>query len=298
MTSKPVAPTVNDLLGDGCTHHIDIDGRPVAVVAADTDRARHALTALTAMYPARDDMVDTRWTVVALGGDGFLLRTCHAVAHSNLDSVVFGVNLGTVGFLSNGFSTTDELAGGIGDRIANARTIPLTPLHVDVATRHGRTSALAFNDVSLLRATSQAVHLDVSAATTGGTLRVDHLVGDGLIVSTPAGSTGYARSAGGSVLPLGSDAIELVALAPYAPTWAGAVLPGSTTVTVDVADPQRRRVLCSVDHLEFRDVTRIAVTAAHEHVVTLGFDPGHELDVRLLASQFPPQQPSAPVRSA
>ncbi|MGD5182374.1 NAD(+) kinase, partial [Xanthomonas citri pv. citri] len=122
-----------------------------------------------------------------LGGDGFMLQTLHR--HGHLGRPVFGMKLGTVGFLMNQYRAEDDLHA----RIARAEPAHLRPLQMVAFTESGaRVASLAYNDVSLLRQTRQAAHIGVDL---NGQERVAELIGDGVLVATPAGSTAYNYSA-------------------------------------------------------------------------------------------------------
>ena len=169
--------------------------------ANDTDVAQNALGRLMERYgqtPAtRADVV------VALGGDGFLLSTLR----QNLGRPVYGMNRGTVGFLMNGY---DE--DGLPERIAHAEETVINPLSMVAGAIDGdEYRALAINEVSMLRAGPQAARIRISV---DGRVRMEELVCDGLMVATPAGSTAYTYSAGGPILPMGSDVLALTAIAP------------------------------------------------------------------------------------
>src|SRR5262249_37002720 len=137
--------------------------------------------------------------VVALGGDGFLLKTLHHTLES--DHVrrvpVFGMNRGSVGFLMNDYRT--EL---LHERLAAAKPVNLTPLRMRAWQAKGEPfTALAINEVSLLRETYQAAKLKISV---DGIVRMEELICDGALVATPAGSTAYNLSAHGPIIPLGA----------------------------------------------------------------------------------------------
>jgi NAD+ kinase len=146
------------------------------------------------------------------------------------------------------------------------------------------TEALAINEVSLLREGPQAARLRIFV---DGTLRLDELVCDGAMLSTPAGSTAYNYSAHGPILPIGSDVLALTAVAAFRPRrWRGALLPKRAVVRFEVADPGKRPVMAVADSLAVHGVH--AVTVRSEPAVShrILFDPGHGLDERLIREQF------------
>lgn len=247
-----------------------------AFVASETQVAQQAHRKLAERYgdlPAVDAEV-----IVALGGDGFMLRTLHA--HRALNLPVYGMKLGRVGFLMNKHRK-DDLVG----RIERAHTAVLYPLEMRTVDAQGKECmALAFNEVSLLRQSNQAAHLEVKL---NDTVKLPNLICDGLMVATPAGSTAYNLSAHGPILPLDANVLALTPISPFRPRrWRGAILPHRTTVTLRVLDPGKRPVSATADFLEVRDVHLVQVRQAEGQGVRLLFDPEHNLEQRILDEQF------------
>ncbi len=247
-----------------------------AFVASDTQvaqQARHALVARYGSVPAMEADV-----IVALGGDGFMLRTLHA--HRVLETPVYGMKLGRVGFLMNRFQV-DGLCG----RIECAHSTILRPLRMQATDAYGKLrEALAFNEVSLFRQTNQAAHVEVRL---NGMVKLENLVCDGVMVATPAGSTAYNLSAHGPILPLDANVLALTPISPFRPRrWRGAILPHRTQVGLHVFDPGKRPVGATADFLEVRDVHSVEVVQTVRQRVHLLFDPEHNLEQRILDEQF------------
>ena len=219
--------------------------------------------------PERADML------VVLGGDGFMLQTLHAMLERRRIVPVFGMNLGTVGFLMNEWRPDDLDA-----RLAAAKPFRVSPLRMEAETLDGRRYSLpAINEVSLLRETRQTANLEVSV---GGKVMLPELIADGVLVATPAGSTAYNFSAQGPILPLGSG---MVALTPLS-RWRGAILPEKTRFGFRVLDPAKRPVSAVADQREVRDVANVEVAIDPSCRLTLLFDPEHALDDRIAMEQF------------
>ncbi len=216
--------------------------------------------------------------ICALGGDGFMLQTLHR--HGGLDKPVFGMKLGTVGFLMN-----QHRPGNLLERLHTAEATVLRPLEMVATTESGVTVAsLAYNEVSLLRQTRQTAHLRIHL---NGQVRLEELVCDGALVATPAGSTAYNFSAHGPILPLGSSVIALTPIAAFRPRrWRGALLRADTEVKLEVVDGYKRPVSATADSHEVRDVVEVVVRESRERTVTLLFDPEHNLEERILNEQF------------
>ena len=250
--------------------------RRIAFVASPTDGSQSALEALRQRYgEVAPDEADV---IVALGGDGFMLRTLHRNIARGLP--VYGMKLGTVGFLLNHYH-----ADGLLERIENSQPTVLRPLLMQASTESGNSvDALAFNEVSLLRQTKQAAHIRVSL---NDVVKLEELMCDGVLVSTPAGSTAYNLSAHGPILPLGSQLLAMTPISPFRPRrWRGAVLPARLQIKFEILDPYKRPVSATADSSEVRDVVEVVVRESADQTMTLLFDPEHNLEERILNEQF------------
>jgi NAD+ kinase len=249
-----------------------------ALLVSPTDAAEEAAESLR----ARRDWVSLKEAdmVVALGGDGFLLQTLHAMLEDRRILPVFGMNLGTVGFLMNEWREKR-----LDERIDNAKLFNVTPLRMEAETIDGqRVSLPAINEVSLLRETRQTAKLEVEV---NGRVVLPELVCDGVLVATPAGSTAYNLSAHGPILPLGSALLALTPISPFRPRrWRGAILPESAIIKFRVLDPVKRPVSAVADQREVRDVVTISVSIDRASTLKLLFDPEHALDDRIAMEQF------------
>ncbi|HEX5353423.1 MAG TPA: NAD kinase [Rhodanobacteraceae bacterium] len=248
----------------------------LAFVASASAKARAACDKLQGRYGAVSP--DEADVIVALGGDGFMLRTLHAqLGHG---APVYGMKLGRVGFLMNRY-LPDELPA----RIGAARPAVLHPLEMRVTQRDGNeVTALAFNEISLLRQTNQAAHIEVAL---NGEVKLTNLICDGLLVSTPAGSTAYNLSAHGPILPLDANVLALTPISPFRPRrWRGALLPVATRVDLRTLEPGHRPISATADFHEVRDAVDIHVRQARERAITLLFDPERSLAQRILDEQF------------
>lgn len=244
--------------------------------ASDTPVAQQAYRRLVDRY-GQVDAADAE-VIVALGGDGFMLRTLHA--YRALKAPVYGMKLGHVGFLMNKYQL-----GGLADRIERATASVLYPLEMRATDVNGQvTHGLAFNEVSVLRQTNQAAHLEIKL---NGTVKLQNLICDGLLVSTPAGSTAYNLSAHGPILPLDANILALTPISPFRPRrWRGAILPHRTVVTLRVRDSGKRPVSATADFHEVRDVRSVEIRQSGDHGMHLLFDPEHNLEQRILDEQF------------
>lgn len=250
--------------------------RKMAFVAAGVAEARKAKAALGERY-GQHSLEDAE-VIVALGGDGLMLQTMHKVLKSGLP--IYGMHRGSVGFLMNDYREDD-----LPERIAAASGTVIHPLRMLAEDARGQVhEALAFNEVSMLRERHQAAKLRISI---DGTVRLEELVCDGLIVATPPGSTAYNLSAHGPILPINSPLLALTPISAFRPRrWRGAILPQEAKVKIEVLEHDKRPVAAVADHYEIRDVRRVEVEEHQEQSVTLMFDPGHSLAERVLDEQF------------
>ena len=248
----------------------------IAFVASEAPEAREARKALAKRYGNAKPPEAS--VLVALGGDGFMLRTIHKYGTRGLP--IYGMNRGSVGFLMNDYREQELV-----ERLAAADETVIHPLLMVVKDARGRRhKAHAFNEVSMLRQTYQAARLTISI---DGKERLNELISDGLLVSTPAGSTAYNLSAHGPILPINSRLLALTPLSPFRPRrWRGAILSHEAQVRIVVSESDKRPVSAVADHQEIRDVVSVDVEEDASIGVRLLFDKDHSLAERVLAEQF------------
>ena len=246
--------------------------------AAPTPEARRALAHLEATYPSVPP--GEADVIVPLGGDGFMLETLHDFLDGR--ARIYGMNLGTVGFLLNAYRPEN-----LEERIAAAAGVQLYPLRKRARLLDGGTAdAIGVNEVSVFRETRQAAALSVDI---DGVCRMPELVCDGVLVSTPAGSTAYNLSAHGPIIPLGANLLALTAISPFRPRrWRGALLSSRSRFDIRVLDPAKRPVSAVADFTEVRDVVQVEVWEDRSLSSRLLFDPEHNLEERILKEQFVP----------
>jgi NAD+ kinase len=246
--------------------------------AADTPEAQAALAQLRRQYehapPGQADVI------VALGGDGFMLETLHTTIDRPVP--IYGMNLGTVGFLLNEYRRD-----GLLERLHRAVPVPLHPLRMRAVRSTGTVeNGLGINEVSLFRQTRQAANLSIEI---DGVTRLTQLICDGILVATPAGSTAYNLSAHGPILPAGANLLALTPISAFRPRrWRGALLPSKTRFRFKVSDPVKRPVSAVSDYTEIRDVVEVEVWEDRDITLTLMFDPEHNFEERILKEQFVP----------
>jgi NAD+ kinase len=248
----------------------------IAFVASDMPEAVEAHKSLIARYgevdPAEAD------AIVALGGDGHMLQMLHRFMNDGIP--IYGMNRGSVGFLMNDYSEDDLRA-----RLAAAEVSRIHPLSMIAYDREGKAhKALAVNEVSLFRERHQAAKLKILV---DDKVRMEELVCDGVLVSTPAGSTAYNLSAHGPILPINAPLLALTPISPFRPRrWRGALLPNKVHISIHVLESEKRPVSAVADHHETRGVLRVEVEKARNVELYLMFDADHSWDERVLAEQF------------
>ena len=143
---------------------------------------------------------------------------------------------------------------------------------------------LAINEVALFRQTHQAAKLSVSV---NGQVRLDELVCDGVLVATPAGSTAYNLSAYGPIIPINAQLLALTPISAFRPRrWRGALIANTARIGIAIREPEKRPVSAVADNVEFRSVVQVEVSQASDIDLFMMFDPGHDLDERILSEQF------------
>jgi NAD+ kinase len=248
----------------------------IAFVASPGADAQQALTQLVEAY-GKHDPADAD-VIVALGGDGLMLQTLHQ--HMRTGTPIYGMHRGTVGFLMNEFSTHD-----LHTRLNAARDSVIHPLLMRATDVHGAVHIHhAINEVSLFRQNNQAARLRILIDERE---RMAELIADGILVSTPAGSTAYNLSAQGPILPINAALLALTPICAFRPRrWRGALLPNTAFVVIEVLEGDKRPVAAAADHDEARDVRRVEVISDKSIAMRMLFDPGHSLEERILSEQF------------
>jgi NAD+ kinase len=248
----------------------------IAFVASEVPQALDARERLIGRYGNTDPKQAD--VIVALGGDGLMLQTLRM--HLKDAIPIYGMNRGSVGFLTNEYSEKDLLV-----RLERAEFNVIHPLAMTAHDQHGEVhNGLAINEVSLFRQTHQAAKLRVLI---DGRVRLDELVCDGALVATPAGSTAYNLSVFGPIIPIKAPLLALTPISAFRPRgWRGALLPNEAHIEFEVLEPEKRPVSAVADHNETRSVTRVEIAQVNHIDLLLLFDPGHSLDERILSEQF------------
>lgn len=252
--------------------------KKLAFVASSKPIAQEAINELVSLY-GNVDAADAD-VIIPLGGDGFMLETLRRYLPLVMRGLpVYGMNKGTVGFLMNEFNSAHLI-----ERLNNATVTGVHPLSMKAESAGGTFTDIAFNEVSIFRQSQQAAHIQVSV---DGKVRLERLVADGVMLSTPVGSTAYNLSAHGPVIPLGADILALTPISAFRPRrWRGALLSGHAKVRFDVLNPEKRPVSASADNSEIQNLISVEIEQDESTTLTMLFDEDHGLAEKILQEQF------------
>tara|TARA_B100000029_G_C17525334_1_gene941458 strand:- start:814 stop:1578 length:765 start_codon:yes stop_codon:yes gene_type:complete len=250
--------------------------KKIGFVSSDKPEAKESLKILKRLYnsvpPNQADVI------VALGGDGTVLKCLHNFLKKKIP--IYGMNRGYVGFLMNQYSE-----GNLEKRLDKAIPYKLYPLKIKSYDSKGKIKkGLAFNDVSMIRNSSKIAKIRVQI---NNKTRIKEFLGDGCLISTPAGSSAYNLSLRGPVIPVESQVLALTPISPYRPRrWRGALLNNNVNITLLSLDSKRRPVRAEADFMEFKNIEKLEVSLDKNCHMNLLFDPGHDLEERIINEQF------------
>ncbi|QCE35455.1 NAD kinase [Acetobacteraceae bacterium] len=250
----------------------------IAFLHSKTLKANKATKALLQVYG--NYSLEEADLVVCLGGDGFLLECLHRIFPRQIP--VYGINYGTVGFLLNTpLNRPEELE----KRLLTAQPVKISPLRMDVLKQDGtKKQALGFNDIFIFRQSHQTICTRIEV---DGRTRLLDLKSDGIILSTPAGSTAYNNSVRGPIVPLDANILPLTPIAPSNPRhWGGALLPMTSSVRFILSHTEKRPAAAVADSREIRDVVEVSAKMDTSYVATLLFDPEFSLSEKMVQQQF------------
>lgn len=216
--------------------------------------------------------------IIVIGGDGALL---HAIHHfMDLNIPFYGINSGSIGFLMNSLDIKNLYFN-----LSNATISHLYPLEMQAQDINGNIyKALAINEVSIFRKTNQAAKFRIEVDQIE---RMSELVADGAMVATPAGSSAYNLSAGGSILPLESNVLCLTPICPFRPRrWHGALVRSSAVIKFEILEFTKRPVNVAADFQEFNNIQFVTINSSIKKTIRLVFDKNHTLEDRIIKEQF------------
>jgi NAD+ kinase len=254
----------------------------IGCISSSSNKSNYAFKKILEHYQLADirqidDLTDID-LIIVLGGDGFMLHTLHRYMHLNIP--FFGMNSGTVGFLMNRYDEQNLIK-----RLESAHETKVKPLKMTVTDVHGNVKdALAINEVYLYRKSTQACKIKV---TVDNKTRMKVLISDGIMVSTPAGSTAYNSSVGGPIIPINADLLALTAISPFRPRrWHGALLPHDSVVEFEILNATKRPANAVADYIEIRNAQHVKICQEPNTEIRLLFDDNHNLEERIIKEQF------------
>ena len=216
--------------------------------------------------------------IIVIGGDGFLLKNIHQ--YNELKKPFFGINYGSVGFLMN-----SKINNDLKYIVENSQENILKPLEMKATNINKEIFySTAYNEVSIMRQTHQAAKINIEI---NEIERMKELICDGLLVSTPAGSTAYNLSAHGSIIPLDSNLLALTPISAFRPRrWKGALLQQNNKIKFNVLDFKNRTVSVTADNNEFRDIQKVEIQSSNKNQCKILFENDYSMEERILKEQF------------
>ena len=216
--------------------------------------------------------------VIVIGGDGFMLQTLKK--NKNSKKKFYGINSGNYGFLMNKFSSKNIIKN-----LSKAKMISISPLEMTVKNKNNQIRKfLAINEVSVLRQSRQAASLSIKQ---GSKQIIKELISDGVLVSTPAGSTAYNLSVHGPILSLNSKKLSISPISPFRPRrWRGKVVNDKSKITISNLNPLKRPISAVADNSEVRNAKKIIVKTNHRIKFNLLYDTNRSLNKKIKIEQL------------
>jgi NAD+ kinase len=216
--------------------------------------------------------------VIVIGGDGFMLETLKK--NKNLNKNFYGINSGSYGFLMNKFSSKKII-----NNLAKANLITISPLEMIVKNKNNLTKkSIAINEVSILRQSRQAASLSIKQ---GKSIIIKKLVSDGVLVSTPAGSTAYNLSVHGPILSLNSKKLSIAPISPFRPRrWRGKIVSDKIKIIITNLNPSKRPISAVADNLEVRNAKSIVIKKNNKIKFNLLYDKNRSLQKKIKIEQL------------
>ena len=215
--------------------------------------------------------------IIVIGGDGFMLQTLKR--NRNKKNIFYGINSGNYGFLMNKFSKKDIIKN-----INKSNMISISPLEMSVLGKNKTKKSLAINEVSILRQSRQAANLSIK---NNASYLMKKLVSDGVLVSTPAGSTAYNLSVHGPILTLNSKKISIAPISAFRPRrWPGKIVSDKSKITITNLDYIKRPVSAVADNVEIRNAKKIIIKVKTKVKFNLLYDKNSSLQKKIKLEQL------------
>ena len=225
----------------------------------------------------KNDLVSNSNLIIVIGGDGFMLQTLKK--NKNPRKLFYGINSGNYGFLMNKFSK--KL---IVKNLLRSKMISISPLEMIVTTGNKVKKSLAINEVSILRQSRQAANLSIK---NNSKYVIKKLVSDGVLVSTPAGSTAYNLSVHGPILSLNSKKISIAPISAFRPRrWTGKIVSDKSKIIITNLNPLKRPVSAVADNVEVRNAKKIIIKVQNKIKFNLLYDKNSSLQKKIKLEQL------------
>ena len=220
-----------------------------------------------------NDQFEQNDLVIVIGGDGFMLETLKK--NKNYKKRFYGINSGNYGFLMNKFSSKNIIKS-----LSKAKMITISPLEMTVKNKNNQTKKfLAINEVSILRQSRQAASLSINY---GSKQIIKKLISDGVLVSTPAGSTAYNLSVHGPILSLNSKKLSISPISPFRPRrWKGKIVSDRSQITIKNLNPIKRPISAVADNIEVRNAKNIIIKTNQKIKFNLLYDSNRSLQKKI-----------------
>ena len=216
--------------------------------------------------------------IIVIGGDGFMLSTLKK--YNKFKKPFYGINSGNYGFLMNKFSIKNTIKN-----LSKARNVSISPLEMIVKNKSNLIKkSIAINEVSILRQSRQAASLSIQ---NGSKKIIKRLVSDGVLVSTPAGSTAYNLSVHGPILSLDSKKISICPISPFRPRrWKGKIVSDKSKITIKNLNPKKRPISAVADNFEVRNSKSIIIKTNNKIKFNLLYDKNRSLQKKIKIEQI------------
>ena len=215
--------------------------------------------------------------VIVIGGDGFMLQTLKKNKRSS--NLFYGINSGNYGFLMNKFSEKNIIKN-----LSKAKMIKISPLEMKVNIKNKTKKYLAINEVSILRQSRQAAFISIK---NGSKYIIKKLISDGVLVSTPAGSTAYNMSVHGPILSLNSKKISIAPISAFRPRrWRGKIVSDKSKITIKNLNSKKRPISAVADNIEIRNAKTINIKTNNRIKFNLLYDNNRSLQKKIKLEQL------------
>ena len=216
--------------------------------------------------------------IIVVGGDGFMLSSLKK--YNKYKKPFYGINAGSYGFLMNKFSTKNTIKN-----LSKARQVTISPLEMTVKNKFNITKkSIAINEVSILRQSRQAASLKIS---NGSKTIIKKLVSDGILVSTPAGSTAYNMSVYGPILNLDSKKLSIRPISAFRPRrWKGRIVSDKSKILIQNLNIKKRPISAVADNYELRNAKSISIKTNKKIKFNLLYDSNRSLQKKIKIEQI------------